>query len=184
MSVFYARIFYKRNNEVAVAESIEVQAMSRDELVVNLPKLLVTAGELAQKAGDQLVFGDFNLNSAKYSVLRALQAHGGSPTMTELKNRIMRSPANLTQLIDGLERDELVSRVPAPGDRRSYLIELTRKGRNRMAKVDAFMLQQMREYLKDFNDEEIRVFLRLIGRFNLECIRLLKLDESNMPTLI
>jgi DNA-binding MarR family transcriptional regulator len=164
-----------------MADRIEIQSMSRDELVVSLPKLLVTAGELAQKAGDQLVFEDFELTSAKYSVLRALQSRGGSPTMTELKNHIMRSSANLTQLIDSLERDGLVARVPAPGDRRSYLIELTRKGRSRMAKVDAYMLEQMREYLKDYSDEDLRVFIRLIGRFTVDCFRLLKLDDTNSP---
>jgi DNA-binding MarR family transcriptional regulator len=151
---------------------------TRDEMVVNLPKLLVTAGEFAQKAGDQLVFADYGLNSAKYSVLRVLQSQGGKPSMTELKNHIMRSPANLTQLIDSLEKEGLVARVPAPGDRRSYLIELTRKGRTLMTKVEAFMLQQMRDYLKDYSDEDLRLFIDLVNRFTADCLRLLNSTDA------
>ncbi|WP_230396095.1 MarR family winged helix-turn-helix transcriptional regulator, partial [Streptomyces blattellae] len=49
--------------------------------------------------------------------------------MSELGESLGMSPRNMTVLVDGLEREGLVSRVTHPHDRRIKLVELTQAGR-------------------------------------------------------
>lgn len=49
--------------------------------------------------------------------------------VTELATRMLASKSkNITRLVDRMEEDGLVSRRPNPGDRRSFVVSLTRKG--------------------------------------------------------
>jgi DNA-binding MarR family transcriptional regulator len=65
-----------------------------------------------------------------YDVLAELD---GAPTgklpQSEVQSRILLAQYNLCRLIDRLERDDLVRRVPSPEDGRSNLLVITDKGR-------------------------------------------------------
>ncbi|MGW5687312.1 MarR family winged helix-turn-helix transcriptional regulator [Nonomuraea sp. NPDC003754] len=68
------------------------------------------------------------------------------------------SSRNVTGLVDTLERDGLVRRVPDPGDRRAVLAEITPAGR---AWVEAFRRPAqlaMRAMFDGFTPEELVVF--------------------------
>ena len=53
---------------------------------------------------------------------------GRNLTMSELSHRLMVTNGNVTGLIDRLVKEGLVSRSPAPDDRRSQMVRLTNKG--------------------------------------------------------
>lgn len=48
--------------------------------------------------------------------------------MTEISNEMHVTRTNITKLVDGLESDGFVKRVPDPNDRRSFLVTMTHKG--------------------------------------------------------
>jgi DNA-binding MarR family transcriptional regulator len=50
--------------------------------------------------------------------------------MSDLRDRLGVWARNITVLVDGLERDGFVRRVPHPTDRRATLIELSHEGRD------------------------------------------------------
>ena len=56
-------------------------------------------------------------------------AEDGPQIMSALRDRLGVSARNVTVLVDGLERDGFVRRVPHPTDRRATIIELTGEGR-------------------------------------------------------
>ena len=69
------------------------------------------------------------LSLAKLGVLRHLVAAGDSLPLGQLAERLSCVRSNVTQLVDRLEGDGLVRRVPDPGDRRSVLATITEEGR-------------------------------------------------------
>ncbi len=73
------------------------------------------------------------LSLAKMGVLRHLVAAGESLPLGQLAERLSCVRSNVTQLVDRLEGDGLVRRVPDPGDRRSVLATLTEQGRRSYA---------------------------------------------------
>jgi DNA-binding MarR family transcriptional regulator len=68
----------------------------------------------------------------------ALLALGRSPegrlTPRELEQRMVLAQYNCSRLIDRLEGDGLVRRIPFPGDKRRQLIEITQAGRDLRAR--------------------------------------------------
>ena len=68
------------------------------------------------------------LTTTQLGVLEAL-LHLGPMAQCELAAKQLKSPANLTTVVDNLERRGLVQRKRDPGDRRRSIVELTPQGR-------------------------------------------------------
>jgi DNA-binding MarR family transcriptional regulator len=68
------------------------------------------------------------LSEGRMGVLFRLH-RGGDMPLGELADNLDSTPRNITGLVDHLERDGLVERVPDPADRRSVRARLTEEGR-------------------------------------------------------
>jgi DNA-binding MarR family transcriptional regulator len=70
------------------------------------------------------------LSLPKLAALRRLAEAGDALPLGQLADRLACVKSNVTQMVDRLEADGLVTRAPDPGDRRSRLALLTPAGRN------------------------------------------------------
>ena len=87
----------------------------------------------ALEARVEEAFADVGLSWARYGVLEELAKAEEGVALGGLAARLTCVRSNMTQLMDKLEADRLVRRVPDPGDRRSVRAELTSLGRERQA---------------------------------------------------
>jgi DNA-binding MarR family transcriptional regulator len=72
------------------------------------------------------------LTFARYEALVLLTfARAANLPMRVMGERLQLHPTSVTNIVDRLERDGLVKRVPHPTDRRTTLIEITDEGRKR-----------------------------------------------------
>lgn len=69
------------------------------------------------------------LSVSQFGILEALY-HLGPMCQKELAGKLLKSPGNITTIINNLQRDGLVIRAPFAGDKRYYTIELTPRGRS------------------------------------------------------
>lgn len=76
------------------------------------------------------------LTFARMRVLWELELQG-SQIMTNLKDALSITARSLTSLIDGLEEDGYVRRVPHEEDRRATVIELTEDGQEAVTRIRA-----------------------------------------------
>lgn len=67
------------------------------------------------------------MSPARFQILQAL-SDGQALSMVELADRLSVTKRNITTLVDGMEKSELVVRKPHPTDRRSTLVSLTKVG--------------------------------------------------------
>jgi DNA-binding MarR family transcriptional regulator len=93
--------------------------------------ILFGAGRLESAIEARLA--EVGLSISKLSVLRHLVDHDGAIPLSRLAGRLSCVKSNVTQLVDRLEADGLVARVPDPSDRRSILASITTEGRARHA---------------------------------------------------
>jgi DNA-binding MarR family transcriptional regulator len=75
----------------------------------------------------------FELSLAKFGVLSRLASEGQPLPLRTLAERCACVKSNITQLVDRLEAEGLVSREDDPQDRRSVRAALTREGQKRHA---------------------------------------------------
>jgi len=103
------------------------------------------------------------LSMAKFGVLARLAAAEAPLPLSTLAERCACVRSNITQLVDRLEAERLVSRAPDPRDRRSTRAELTAEGRSRYE-----------EGLRTLEAEERQVFAGLPEAERAELLRLLR----------
>jgi DNA-binding MarR family transcriptional regulator len=77
------------------------------------------------------VMRTYDLTFARYEVLAWLATDPDSSlTLSWISKTLRIPPATVTNIIDRLEADKLIRRVPHPSDARTTLAEITRRGRN------------------------------------------------------
>ena len=76
----------------------------------------------------------FQLTESQFAVVEALY-HLGSLNLTQISEKLLCTGGNLTTVVDNLEKQNLVKRVPGKTDRRQYKIHLTPKGRSHIKKL-------------------------------------------------
>jgi DNA-binding MarR family transcriptional regulator len=93
--------------------------------------LLRAAHALEDKV--ESILASAGLSGPKFAVLGVLVAAKEALPLGELADRLSCVKSNATQMIDRLEADGLVRRIPDPNDRRSVRAEVTQRGRERHA---------------------------------------------------
>jgi DNA-binding MarR family transcriptional regulator len=79
----------------------------------------------------------------------------GDTALGDLAEDLVMTPRNVTGLVDHLERDGLVTRVPDPEDRRSVRARLTDAGRERIEGIWREGLERQFEIVKGMSREDL-----------------------------
>jgi DNA-binding MarR family transcriptional regulator len=107
---------------------------------------------------------EVGLSLAKLSALHRLSEAGESLPLGQLADRLACVKSNVTQLIDRLEADGLVSRAGDPNDRRSRLAVLTDAGRKAYVKGSEIQRQVEQELFSALTSEESATLHRLLDK--------------------
>jgi DNA-binding MarR family transcriptional regulator len=99
----------------------------------------------------------FALLFIDYSVLRVLQLSGPPYELTtgEIGDTVLRSSGGVTQIVDRLERTDLVERVSDRSDRRKVVVRLTPAGRELAQRASAAYARERRRIIKALSAEEV-----------------------------
>jgi DNA-binding MarR family transcriptional regulator len=111
-------------------------------------------------------FAGFGLNRTSWDVLASLR-RAGAPyrrSPTELYRALMRTSGAMTHIVDRLEQDGIVERLPDPADRRGLLVGLTRKGRALVDRVGPRHLETERRMLAPLTKQEQAELARLLRK--------------------
>ena len=92
----------------------------------------------------------------------------GTPRMSDLTAHLGLTARTITTAVDALEREGLLARRSAPGDRRATLVELTPAGRSHIEEWQAFQRQLAEEVVAPLNTAERRQLIRLLERIRTE----------------
>ena len=104
------------------------------------------------------------LSIAKLAALRVLHDAGESLPLGQLADRLSCVKSNITQLVDRLEADGLVTREPDPNDRRSRLAVTTAAGRKACEAGMRVQAQSERDLFDGLNASEARQLADLLGK--------------------
>jgi DNA-binding MarR family transcriptional regulator len=85
-------------------------------------------------------------------------------TQVEVAKEMQVTSANVTFLVDGLEKEKLVRRVPSATDRRTVYVELTDAGLVFAERIVPSMARFMARQLAGFSDAEKRQLAELLER--------------------
>jgi DNA-binding MarR family transcriptional regulator len=95
----------------------------------------------------------FGLEPRAYAVMKALSEDDGR-SQRELSTQLGIHRNVMVSVVDKLERDGLVKRMPHPSDRRAFAVTLTDRARDLLPKLDAQGIAQQAEITATLTDAE------------------------------
>ncbi len=130
-----------------------------DLIVYNIGRLYVLLDRYLSTA-----YKIYGLNPAKFNLLMFIKYKGKDKGISQIRlgDELFVSAANITKLIDGLEKKGWVKRGPAKGDRRVNLIRITDKGSSLLDGVWASHVLSLNNILTGFSlkdKEQFNLFL-------------------------
>jgi len=101
----------------------------------------------------------------RHALLRLLHfADQKRMTQFEIANEMQVTSSNVTFLVDGLEKDGMVQRLPHPTDRRTVHVQLTPEGEAIAAIIVPSMARFMARMFDGFSDDEKEQLSSLLDR--------------------
>ena len=162
----------------AVREVLGKQLDRRTTAAVETFAALRWAAKLAHHSVERWA-DKHGLSEGRLQILMRLRHERDGVALGELAQMLSVSPRNITGLIDNLERDGLVVRVPDPADRRSVLATLTEKGRDRIDSIWRDAVHRQVGLTDGFSQEELAQLRHLCLRLVQNMSRAMKRGIAN-----
>jgi DNA-binding MarR family transcriptional regulator len=113
------------------------------------------------------------LSRGKFTLLMQLvEASEAGLLPSEFAERASLTRASVTSLLDGLERDQLITRQPHPVDRRMLSVQMTEKGRELMNRILPQHFTWIKEWMENLSHREQQTLIKLLTKL-----------RSGIPTL-
>ena len=94
----------------------------------------------------------------------------GRLRMGDLAEDLGVTARTVTTLVDALEREGLLTRLPDPTDRRATLLELTEQARTQFEQVRRLQMELGEELVAPLDPRQRRLLLDLLSRLNQEVL--------------
>jgi MarR family 2-MHQ and catechol resistance regulon transcriptional repressor len=128
---------------------------------VKLARASATFGKLTEEH-----IRTFGLTEPQFGALECL-GHLGPMTIGQLCKKQLVSGGNMTVVVDNLEKEGLVERVPSKEDRRSILVRLTDKGEKLFNEIFAQHAQRVAKLASVLTEDEQEELGRLLKKLGL-----------------
>lgn len=105
---------------------------------------------------------EFGSTLPRFDVLATLSRHPDGLRMNELSRLLMVSNGNVTGLVERLNEDGLLNRLPVANDRRAFVVKLTAEGQAEFDRQASAHQQWINELLGGLSSEEMQQLDRLL----------------------
>jgi MarR family transcriptional regulator, 2-MHQ and catechol-resistance regulon repressor len=129
--------------------------------------LRLSATQSTIHASNQRLFREngFERAAGRIAVLRVLYLSPmGRLSQHEISNQTQVTPANVSYVIEGLEKDGLVTRTPHETDRRAIWAQLTPEGKKIFSEIAPAMTAHLSSLGAGFTEEEKMLFSSFLQR--------------------
>lgn len=124
-----------------------------------------TASQIRKRATG--FFRAHGLTDVQFNLMMLLKYHSranGGLTQVELSRMMLVNRANITSLIDRMEKVRLVARNPVPGDRRYNVIRLTDHGTEVLADAEKAYREKVGQLMGVLSEAELKTLIGVLGR--------------------
>jgi DNA-binding MarR family transcriptional regulator len=124
-----------------------------------------TASCLKKRADE--FFRAFGLTDVQFNVMMLLAHQSGAEaglSQAQLSDMMLVNRANVTSLIDRMEKADLVVRTAAANDRRYNIIKMTGKGKRLFAKVEPLYGKQVQQIMATLKTREQKQLAAMLAK--------------------
>jgi len=122
-----------------------------------------TASCLKKKA-DQF-FAPFGLTDVQFNLMMLVKHQSGSEaglSQAQLSAMMLVNRANITSLVDRMEKSGLVERTDSPADRRYNIVRLTAKGKKLLDDVEPIYAKEIKKIMAALKDTDQKKLINML----------------------
>lgn len=153
------------------AIGVEARAAHDDHLALKVWLRLLASSTQIEDEIRRRLRARFGITLARFDYLAQLHRHPGGIRMNALSRFLMVTGGNVTGLTDELEKEGYVTREADPGDRRSFIVKLTREGRRAFERIAAEHEQWVIELLGGLGDPALERLYDILGELRVSLAR-------------
>jgi len=130
-----------------------------------LLNIYYTASMMKKRA--DVFFGQFGLTDVQYNLLGLLYYESGSEgglSQAQISEMMLVNRANITSLVDRMEKGRFVRRTAHAKDRRYNIIKLTSKGKKLYGKVEPVYMQKVRNVMSSLSGAELKRLTEILEK--------------------
>jgi len=130
-----------------------------------LLNIYYSASCLKKKAGEFL--RPFGLTDVQFNLMMLLKYQSEQDeglSQAQLSSMMLVNRANITSLIDRMEKVDLVIRTPAPSDRRSNIVKLTGRGKELLAQIEPLYTKEVKRIMAALKLDEQKTVIEMLER--------------------
>lgn len=146
----YLTLFLIGEDVMTVKESNETKDF---QVIADIEKSLRYISGLLKQKGREIL-SNFTITTPQFIALQWLLEHGDM-TIGELSNKMYLACSTTTDLVDRMEKNNLVMRVKDPKDRRVVRIHLLDEGERIIEEVIKKRQDYLSEIMENFSEEEV-----------------------------
>ncbi|MFH1371515.1 MAG: MarR family transcriptional regulator [Planctomycetota bacterium] len=112
-------------------------------------------------------FSKFGLTDVQFNLLTLLYFQSGKEgglSQAQISDMMLVNRANITSLVDRMEKTGLVVRTAHANDRRFNIIKLTTKGKKLHEKVEQLYIEQVREVMSALNQAQMKTLMAILEK--------------------
>ncbi len=146
------------------AMDVETRVDRADHGAIRLWLRMLATNRLVETRTRRLLQERYATTLPRFDLMAQLERFPKGLRMNELSKRMMVTGGNVTGITDLLEREGLVERVADPGDRRAWLVCLTRAGRKGFAAMAEEHERWVVEAFSELSAREMNAMAALLAR--------------------
>lgn len=121
--------------------------------------------DIKQKGREILT--DFDITPPQFNALQFL-VYEGEMTVSELSAKLYLAPSTITDLVDRMEKNDLVRRIRDTKDRRVVKLQVNEKGNTLISEVIAKRCDYLNSLLKDMSEDDMQKFIGYLDLINIK----------------
>jgi MarR family 2-MHQ and catechol resistance regulon transcriptional repressor len=137
-------------------------ANEKNKIALEIWEKLSKAHDKVRKVQSKQMFGE-KLTSPQFGVLEILLKTGPVP-LKRISEEMMVTGANITCVVDNLEKEGFVRRIHSKEDRRVILAELTATGKTKIDSVMPQYIENMSTITSILTEHEQKELTKLLGK--------------------
>ena len=125
---------------------------------------MAIALQLMKRKNHQAIAKSGHKITMEQLVVLEILLSNGDMNMTELSKTVWKQNANITRIVDKLEKRQLVVRKDVEGDRRAHLVSITDDGKQLFKNVIPVVVSAYKDFTSDISKEEEIITLRVLNK--------------------
>ena len=155
-----------------IAIDRETAGRPSDHAALRLWLRLLTCTKLVEARIRACLRESFGTTLPRFDLMSQLDRHPKGLRMNEVSTRMMVTCANVTGITDQLEREGLVVRKIAEGDRRSFVIKLTPRGKSAFTSMAKAHEDWIQHIFYELPPEELQHLHELLATVKQSALKL------------